>query len=78
MELAHLAGSGQDIYEGADLGPARFLGLWWWPVGLAIAAWLTLRGRLGWASVFASPYWLLHYGLMLLLEVNGRGRESRS
>ena len=39
------------------------------PIGLAIAAYFTLKGRLGWASLFASPYWLLHYGMMLLLEL---------
>ena len=36
--------------------------------GLALAVWLTWQGRLGFASLAASPYWLPHYLLMGLLE----------
>jgi hypothetical protein len=52
-----------------DIGPARLIGIWWFPLGALLAAALTLRGRIGWASVAASPYLLPQYLLMLLLEL---------
>jgi hypothetical protein len=51
-----------------ELGPGRFIGIVWVPIGLALAAWFTWRGRLGFASLAASPYWLPYYLLFLLLE----------
>jgi hypothetical protein len=51
-----------------DIGPARLVGYWWIVVGAALAVWFTVRGRLGLASIAASPYWLPQYLLMLLLE----------
>ena len=48
--------------------PSRWIGLAWVPVGLIIAAWLTRRGRLGIASVMASPYVVPYYLLLVLLE----------
>jgi hypothetical protein len=52
-----------------DVGPSRIIGSVWVPIGLALAAWLTWRGRLGWASLAASPYWLPYYLMMPLLEI---------
>jgi hypothetical protein len=52
-----------------DVGPSRLLGELWVPIGLALAAVLTWRGRLGFASLAASPYWLPYYLMMPLLEV---------
>jgi hypothetical protein len=52
-----------------DVGPTHLLGGLWVPVGLAIACILTWRGRLGFASLAASPYWLPYYLIMLLLEL---------
>ena len=54
-----------------SFGPAALLGLWWLPIGLALAAWLTWRGRLGLASLAASPYLLGYYWLFALLELRG-------
>ena len=54
-----------------DVGPARLIGAWWIPIGLVLAAILTWRGRLGWASLAISPYWLPYYLMMPLLEVRG-------
>jgi hypothetical protein len=34
-----------------------------------LAAWLTLRGKLGWASLAISPYLLPYYFQMLGLEL---------
>lgn len=51
-----------------DIGPSRLLGPLWAPLGLAIAAVLTWRGRVGWASVAAMPYLFPQYLLMLAVE----------
>ena len=48
--------------------PSRFIGFWWLLVGVPIAAWLVWKGRIGWASLAASPYIWPYHGLMLLLE----------
>lgn len=48
--------------------PSRWIGLAWVPIGLAVAALLTLRSRLGLASVMASPYLFPYYLLLILLE----------
>jgi hypothetical protein len=55
--------------EVADFGPAAFIGSWWVPIGLLLAALLTWRGRVGLASLAASPYWLPQYLLMLVLDL---------
>lgn len=52
-----------------DIGPSKIVGVWWLPVGAVAAVILTLRGRIGWASLAASPYWLPQYLLMLMLEL---------
>jgi hypothetical protein len=52
-----------------DVGPARLIRSWWVPIGLTLAAFLTWRGRLGLASLAASPYWLPYYLMMLFLEI---------
>jgi hypothetical protein len=66
--LASFSRSADDFAGRVDFGPARFIGVAWVPIGLALAAWLTWRGKLGLASLAASPYWLLHYFLMLMLD----------
>jgi hypothetical protein len=52
-----------------NLSPSRFLGVAWLIIGVPLAAWLTLRGRLGWASLAISPYLLPYYFQMLGLEL---------
>jgi hypothetical protein len=52
-----------------DIGPGAVIGAWWLPVGAALALILTYFGRLGIASIAASPYWLPQYLLMALLEL---------
>ena len=52
-----------------DVGPALLLGRWWLPLGAVLAIWLTIRGRIGLASMAASFYWLPQYLLMTLLEL---------
>ncbi len=63
-----LVGSSSEMTSGANMGPSALIGDWWIVLGLPLAVWLTLRGRLGLASLAASPYWLLYYLLFALLE----------
>ena len=58
----------------SNLSPSRFLGSWWLLLGVPLAAWLTWRGRLGWASLAVSPYLLPYYLLFGLLPTPGRRR----
>lgn len=61
-----------------DTGPGRLIGPIWVPLGLAIAAVLTWRGRLGLASMAASPYWVDYYLLILLVEAIPRKASMTS
>lgn len=70
--LTMLASSTTETDSGLNLGPSRFIGLWWIALAFPAAAWLTWRGRLGWASLLAAPYWLPYYLLLPLLEVDRR------
>lgn len=70
--LAVLASSSNEIGSPLNLGPSRWIGLWWLVAGIPLAAWLTLRGRVGWASLAISPYWLPYYLLMPVLELARR------
>lgn len=68
--ISSLAQLGPDeIANDFNLSPSRSIGLAWLVVGVPLAAWLTLRGRLGWASLAVSPYLLPYYVQMLGLEL---------
>jgi hypothetical protein len=66
--LVALLASTDEIASVLNFGPSRLIGLAWIPVGLAAAAVLTWRGRLGLASLAASPYWFPYYFLVLVWE----------
>jgi hypothetical protein len=55
-----------------DVGPARLIGALWIPIGVVLAVVLTLRGRIGWASLVANPYWLPYYLFMPMLELGSQ------
>lgn len=56
--------------EGRDhLGPTRFIGGAWFVIGVPLAIWLTVRGRVGWAGLAVTPYLLPQYLLAILWEV---------
>jgi hypothetical protein len=55
-----------------DIGPSILLGGWWLWLGGILAVALTIRGRIGLASLAASPYWLPQYLMMGLLELQPR------
>jgi hypothetical protein len=70
--IGSLFRSGADeIANDFNLSPSRLLGPAWLIIGLPLAGWLTLRGRLGWASMAISPYLLPYYVQMLGLELLG-------
>ena len=65
--LQRLVTSGDEIAL-HNAGPSALIGVWWIPIGLALAGFLTWRGRLGLASLAASPYLILYYWIFGLLE----------
>jgi hypothetical protein len=68
--LGSLFRSGADeIGNDFNLSPSQFIGAWWLVIGVPLAAWLTFRRRLGWASTAISPYLLPYYVQMLGLEL---------
>lgn len=63
-----LAANGE-MHASFSVGPSALIGAAWLPIGLVLGAWLTMRGRLGLASLAISPY-LIHYYLVFgLLEL---------
>lgn len=67
--LSVMLKSGDEVLNSYNLGPSALIGLVWLPMGVAIGIWLTLRGRLGLASLAISPYWFPYYLQVLLLEL---------
>ena len=74
--IGTLIAAGEDVLLPSNVGPSRLIGaVPWLFVGLPLAAWLTWRGRVGLASLAASPYWLPYYLLVPLLDL-ARWRPS--
>jgi hypothetical protein len=67
--LTRLTATSSEVGHVNNMAPSRFIGWAWAPIGLALAAILTWRGRLGLASIAASPYVFPYYLLMLILEI---------
>jgi hypothetical protein len=74
--LARLPESTDRISASANLGPSAWLGPLWIPIGLTLGIFLTLRERLGLASIVVSPYLYMYYLLFVLLELHPRIRPS--
>ena len=53
-----------------NLGPTRLFGAAWLIIGVPLAAWLTLKGRVGWAGLALSPYVIPQYLLSILWELS--------
>lgn len=70
--ISRLLESGGQVEEVVNLAPSALIGLAWVPIGIALAAWLAWRGRLGWASVALQPYLIPNYLLMLAVEADQR------
>lgn len=56
-----------------DYGPARLIGGMWPFLGVVLAVLLAFRGRVGLASLAASPYWLGYYLLMAFIDARDVG-----
>jgi hypothetical protein len=67
-----VGGVPNDYVNPSNIGPSRFLGLAWLVVGVPLAAWLTVKGRIGLASLVISPYVLPYYLMMGLLDLMPR------
>lgn len=67
--IGALVGSGAELGSALNFGPSRLIGANWVPIGLVLGLFLTIRGRLGLASLAASPYWLPYYLLMAALDL---------
>jgi len=68
-----------EIANDFNLSPSQIVGAWWLLIGVPLAAWLTMRRRLGWASLAVSPYVLPYYVQMLGLElIQPRSEADRS
>lgn len=53
-----------------NYGPSAHIGtLPWLALGIPLGVWLTIRGRVGWAGLAVSPYWLAGYLLMPIVEL---------
>ena len=63
--LSSFGGEGRD-----HMGPSRFVGSVWYLVGVPLAIWLTIKGRVGWAGLALSPYVLPQYLLAILWEID--------
>jgi hypothetical protein len=66
--LVALPGSSHDIDGPFNFMPSRFIGWWWWPIGLALSAWLVTKDHPGWAGVTSALYGGHHLPLMLVME----------
>ena len=64
-----LLASGSEADYVLNLAPSRWIGPLWFPVALGLGAWLTWKGRIGWAAVAIQPYLIPNYLLMALLEL---------
>lgn len=58
-----------EIANDFNLSPSHLVGPAWLLIGVPLAAWLTIRGRVGWATMAISPYLLPYYVQMLGLEL---------
>jgi hypothetical protein len=81
--IVALSASTAESQSVLNFGPSRLIGFWWVPIGVALAAGLTWRGRVGLAGLMASPYWLPYYFLIPLLDIRswqtrGRGKRGRA
>lgn len=66
--LLALPGASHDMHDNFNIMPSYFIGWAWWPIGLAISAWLLRKNHPGWAGVTAALYSGTHIIVMPLFE----------
>lgn len=71
--VARLVASAGEVGNRWNVGPSAWLGPGWAPIGFVTAVVLTSRGRLGFASLAAAPYWFVYYLIFALLELRQLG-----
>ena len=77
--VRQLIASTDEVHSFWNMGPSRLIGLWWLVIGLPLGIWLTIRGKLGLASLAVSPYWLPYYYLFVLLDLpHGKAARARN
>ncbi|MGI8828881.1 MAG: hypothetical protein ACR2I5_03795 [Candidatus Limnocylindria bacterium] len=68
------------VAHGAPLGnygPSAQIGvILWLVIGIPLGVFLALRGRVGWAGLAVSPYWLAGYLMMPLVELRHPARRN--
>jgi len=64
-----LSTASNEIAHHGNFAVSHVIGSVWVPIGLAVGAFLTWKGRLGLASLAAQPYLFGYYLLMLVLEI---------
>jgi hypothetical protein len=69
--------SGGAAYESVtNWGPTHLIGSAWLLVGIPLAAWLTWRGRVGYAALAITPYLLVQYPLLALWDLIRTDRQA--
>jgi hypothetical protein len=76
--IGRLASSGSELGHPQNIAPSRWIGAAWIPIGALLAVVLTWRGRLGLASLAASPYLFAYYLLFGFLELAPRLSARRA
>jgi len=69
-------GGSEILSSPANLSPTAVFGMAWLIIGLPLAAWLTIHGRVGLAGLALSPYVLPMYPLVLIWEWGERSSNS--
>ena len=67
---AILGFGGQFFGQQEHMGPTRLVGSAWYLVGVPLAIWLTIKGRVGWAGLALTPYVLPQYLLAILWDMH--------
>lgn len=75
--VGRILSTGSELNYVLNLAPSRWIGGWWAPLAVVLAAWLTWKGRIGLASVTVQPYLIPNYLIMALLDMPGVPRRAR-
>jgi hypothetical protein len=77
MRLRQLVASAAEVQSIWNIGPSWVIGAWWLLIGVTAGAYIALHGRLGFASLAVSLYWLLYYLLFPRLDLPTRAPPQK-